>query len=49
LEHGQFSVFDKASAKAGGFEVSAADLALILEGIDLRGARRRASHDELRA
>ena len=48
LEHGQFRVFDKAAGKAGGFEVSACDLALILEGIDLRGARRRPSHDELR-
>ena len=48
LEHGQFGVFDKAGGKAGGFEVFASDLALILEGIDLRGARRRPSHDELR-
>ena len=48
LEHGQFRVFDKAAGKAGGFEVSASDLALILEGIGLRGARRRPSHDELR-
>ncbi|NOY93360.1 MAG: IS66 family insertion sequence element accessory protein TnpB [Deltaproteobacteria bacterium] len=47
IEHGQFSVFDKAGGKPGSFEVSASDLALILEGIDLRGARRRASHDEL--
>jgi len=47
LEHGQFRVFDKASGKPGGFEVSASDLALILEGIDLRGARRRAAHDDI--
>jgi len=47
LEHGQFRVFDQACGKAGGFEVSAGDLALILEGIDLRGARRRPSHDDL--
>ena len=48
LEHGQFRVFDKAGDKPGGFEVSAIDLALILEGIDLRSARRRQTHDELR-
>ena len=47
LEHGQFRVFDQASDKPGGFEVSASDLALILEGIDLRGAHRRPSHDDL--
>ena len=41
LEHGLFRVFDRSGGKAGAFEVSAGDLALILEGIDLRGARRR--------
>ena len=41
LEHGQFRVFDRAGGKAGGFEMSAGELALILEGIDMRGARRR--------
>jgi len=49
LEHGRFRVFDRADGNAGSFEVSASELALILEGIDLRGARRRRSHDELRA
>jgi transposase len=48
LEHGQFRVFDRAGGSAGGFEVTAAELALLLAGIDLRGARRRPSHDELR-
>jgi len=48
LEHGQFRVFDRAAGGAGGFEVTASELALILDGIDLRGARRRSSHDELR-
>ena len=47
LEHGQFRIFDKAGGKPGGFEVSASDLALILEGIDLRSARRRPSHDDI--
>jgi len=46
LEHGQFRVFDQASDKAGAFEMSASELSLILEGIDLRGAKRRLSHDE---
>jgi len=47
LEHGQFRIFDQAANKAGSFEVSAGDLALILEGVDLRGARRRVSHDDM--
>jgi transposase len=46
LEHGQFRVFDRAEGKAGTFELSASELALILEGIDLRGAKRRLSHDD---
>jgi transposase len=48
LEHGQFRVFDRASGSKGAFEVTASELALLLDGIDLRGARRRRSHDELR-
>jgi len=44
LERGQFRVFDQATGKAGAFEVAVSDLALILEGIDLRGARRRPIH-----
>ena len=47
LEQGQFRVFDRADGNAGSFEMSASELALILEGIDLRGARRRQSHDEV--
>ena len=46
LEHGQFRIFDRADGNAGSFEMSASELALILEGIDLRGAKRRASHDD---
>ena len=46
LEHGQFKVFDRAAGSAGAFELSASELTLILEGIDLRGAKRRLSHDE---
>ena len=47
LERGRFKVFDQASDKAKSFEMNAKDLALLLDGIDLRGARRRPSHDEL--
>jgi transposase len=45
LEHGQFRIYDQAGA-GGGYEVTASDLALLLEGIDLRGASRRRTHDE---
>ena len=47
LEHGQFRVFDRADGNAGSFEMSASEFALILEGIDLRGAKRRLSHDDV--
>ncbi len=47
LERGQFRVFDRADGKTGSFEMSASELALILEGIDLRGAKRRLSHDDV--
>ena len=47
LERGRFKVFDQASDKPKSFEMNAKDLALLLDGIDLRGARRRPSHDEL--
>jgi transposase len=48
LEHGRFCVFDRAVGAQGAFELRAHELALVLEGIDLRGAKRRLSHDELR-
>jgi transposase len=47
LEHEQFRVFDRAAGKPGAFEVTASELALLLDGIDLRGAKRRRSHDEI--
>jgi transposase len=46
LEHGQFRVFDRADGTRGAFEMSSSELTLILEGIDLRGAKRRLSHDD---
>lgn len=47
LEHGRFKIFDRISASRTSFELSSIDLALLLDGIDLRGARRRISHDEI--
>jgi len=47
LEQGQFQVFDRADGNPGSFEMSASDLALILEGIDLRGAKRRLTHADV--
>jgi len=49
LEHGRFEIFDRVGESRASFELSNTDLALLLDGIDLRGARRRASHDELNA
>ena len=40
LEGGRFQVFDRASASSTNFELSSSDLALLLDGIDLRGAKR---------
>ena len=46
LEHGQFKIYDQAGERAAHYEMSASDLLLLLEGIDLRGSRRRPTHDE---
>lgn len=46
LESGQFHVYDQSSGGPNRFEVKASDLALLLEGIDLRGSRRRRAHDD---
>jgi len=47
LEHGQFRIYDRASGGRQHYEIEVADLSLLLEGIDLRGAKRRRSHDAL--
>lgn len=47
LEHGRFRVFDRATERRGAFELSSTELALILDGIDLRGSKRRRTHDEI--
>jgi len=49
LEHGHFKVFDRVGASRTTFELTSIDFALLMDGIDLRGARRRVSHDELAA
>jgi len=47
LEHGQFRFYDRAGDSAHRFEISVSELTLLLEGIDLRGAKRRLTHDDL--
>lgn len=47
LERGRFKAFDRADGRSKSYEIFASDLALLLEGIDLRGAKRRPSHDDL--
>lgn len=47
LERGRFQIFDQAGGDSSRFEVTASDLSLLLDGIDLRGARRRPSHEDL--
>lgn len=41
LEQGRFQVFDRASEHEGRYELSSSELALLLDGIDLRGAKRK--------
>lgn len=47
LEHGRFHIYDRVSGEGASYEVSASELSLLLEGIDLRGSRRRPTHDSL--
>ena len=47
LEHGQFRIYDQAHGDTKRYEITASDLSLLLEGIDLRGARRRRTHDDV--
>ena len=41
IDQGSFHLYDKLSGSTGSYEMSPADLTLLLEGIDLRGAKRR--------
>ncbi len=45
LEKGRIKVFDQADGSSGGFEIEPADLLLLLEGIDLRMAKRRPHYE----
>jgi len=47
IEQGQFHVYDRLSDEENSYEMSAADLTLLLEGIDLRGAKRRTRRDAI--
>lgn len=47
LEVGQFHLYDQARGSRGAIEMTAAELTLLLDGIDLRGARRRTTHGEV--
>ena len=41
LESGQFLIFDQANGDTGSFSCTASDMLLLLDGIDLRRAKRR--------
>ena len=46
LDQGRFQVFDRLSDHKSRFELSSSELALLLDGIDLRGAKRRQVRNE---
>ena len=47
LEYGTFNFFDRATTSPTTFEIHASELTLLLEGIDLRGARKRLNHGKI--
>ncbi len=49
LNGGRFEVFDRASTEKNSFELTSCDLALLLDGIDLRGAKRKRAIAETEA
>ena len=49
LDSGRFEIHEQAHEHGTRFEISSSDLALILDGIDLRGARRRQARKEVNA
>jgi transposase len=49
LEHGQYAIFDRRSEHDGAYEIDATELALLLDGIDLRGAKRRQARMQVAA
>ncbi len=48
LDQGRFQIFDRVSEHDARFEISIGELALLLDGIDLRGASRRQARAEVR-
>jgi transposase len=49
LEGGRFQVFDRANGDENSFELSSSELALLIDGIDLRGAKRQRVAREVEA
>ena len=47
LDQGRFHVFEKVEGGGARFEITSSDLALLLDGIDLRGAVRRRAQEEV--
>ena len=47
LSQGRFQIFDRATDNGARFEITSSDLALLLEGIDLRGAQRRQAREQV--
>lgn len=47
LSAGRFQVFDRATGTEARFELSTSELALLLDGIDLRGAKRQCARREV--
>jgi len=49
LDAGRFEIHEKTGEHGARFEVSSSDLALLLDGIDLRGSRRRQARRDVDA
>lgn len=47
LESGQYQIFDRVPDASGAYEIDSTELALLLDGIDLRGAKRRLAQREV--
>ena len=47
LERGRFPIFDQARGDGASFDMKWNELVLVLDGIDLRCARRRVAHDDM--
>ena len=49
LDSGRFEIHETADEHGARFEITSSDLALLLDGIDLRGSRRRRARSEVDA